>query len=53
MEKPSSTLPIIHVIATVTVHDGKRDDYLAIFHKLVPKVLAEQGCIEYGPTVDI
>lgn len=22
------------------------------FHKLVPKVKAEAGCLEYGPTVD-
>lgn len=43
---------MIYVIATVEVKLGKRDAFLAEFHKLVPKVHAEKGCIEYGPTVD-
>jgi len=44
---------MIHVIATVTVKPGKRDAFLAEFHRIVPMVHAEVGCIEYGPTVDI
>jgi quinol monooxygenase YgiN len=44
---------MIHVIATVTVKPGKRDAFLAEFHRIVPLVHAEAGCIEYGPTVDI
>ncbi len=43
---------MIHVIATIELVPGKRDAFLAEFHKLVPKVLAEKGCIDYGPTVD-
>jgi len=44
---------MIHVIATIEVHDGKRDAFLAEFRKLMPKVHAETGCIEYGPAVDV
>jgi len=43
---------MIFVIATVEVKPGKRDAFLAEFRKNVPNVLAEKGCIEYGPTVD-
>jgi len=44
---------MIHVNATIEIVEGKRADYLAAFHELVPLVLAEQGCIEYGPAVDV
>jgi quinol monooxygenase YgiN len=44
---------MIHVIATIELHEGRRDAFLAEFHKLVPHVLAEEGCIEYGPTLDL
>ena len=43
---------MIHVIAQIDVHPGRRDDFLTEFHRLVPAVHAEDGCIEYGPTVD-
>ena len=43
---------MIHVIATIEVKPGTRDAYLAEVRKLVPKVVAEEGCIDYGPTVD-
>ncbi len=43
---------MITVIATVHCKTGHRDDFLAEFHKLVPDVLQEVGCIEYGPTID-
>jgi quinol monooxygenase YgiN len=43
---------VIHVIATITIRPGKRDAFLAEFHRIVPLVRAEAGCIEYGPTVD-
>ena len=32
---------------------GTRDAFLREFHRNVPNVRAEKGCIEYGPTVDI
>jgi quinol monooxygenase YgiN len=44
---------MIYVIATVEVKPGKREAFLAEFHKNMPNVHAEKGCIEYGPTVDI
>jgi quinol monooxygenase YgiN len=44
---------MIFVIATIEVVDGHRDRFLAEFHRLVPLVRQEQGCLEYGPTVDV
>ena len=44
---------MIHVIATIETAPGMRDDFLAAFAELVPDVRAEQGCIEYGPAVDL
>ena len=44
---------MIHVVATITLAAGKRDAFLKEFKALVPSVLAEQGCIEYGPTIDL
>ncbi len=44
---------MIHVIATINLAEGTRDLFLEEFHKLVPDVHAEDGCIEYGPTVDV
>lgn len=44
---------MIHVIATVTLNEGKREAFLNAFHELMPKVHAEEGCIEYGPAVDV
>ena len=43
---------MIIVIATVELAEGTRDSFLTEFHNIVPSVLAEDGCIEYGPTVD-
>ncbi|MGH7078215.1 MAG: putative quinol monooxygenase [Acetobacteraceae bacterium] len=43
---------MIHVIAIITANPGKRAAILALFRANVPNVLAEQGCIEYGPAVD-
>ena len=43
---------MVIVIATVQCQPGHRDDFLTEFRQIVPAVLAEEGCIEYGPTVD-
>lgn len=43
---------MITVIATIQCVPGHRDDFIAEFQKIVPDVLKEAGCIEYGPTVD-
>ena len=44
---------MIYVIATVEVKPGKREAFLAEFHRNIPNVRAEKGCIEYGPTLDV
>lgn len=44
---------MIHVLATIELVPGGREKFLAAFHALMPKVHAEDGCIEYGPTVDV
>lgn len=44
---------MIHVIAAIEILQGHRDAFLDEFRKLVPLVRAEEGCIEYGPALDI
>ncbi len=44
---------MIHVIATIEIAQNKREDFLAQFHLIVPLVLEEEGCVAYGPTVDM
>jgi quinol monooxygenase YgiN len=44
---------MIHVFVTIGVKPGKRDAFLAEFHKNMPNVHAEKGCLEYGPTMDV
>lgn len=44
---------MIYVIATIEIESGRRDEFLAEFRQLVPKVLEEQGALEYAPTIDI
>ena len=43
---------MIAVIATIETSAGNRGALLAAFKDLVPRVLAEKGCIEYGPMID-
>jgi quinol monooxygenase YgiN len=44
---------MIHVLAIITAHPGKRTELLELFHAVIPIVRAEQGCIEYGVAVDV
>ncbi len=44
---------MIYVVATIEIAEGKRDAFLAEFHKIVPLVREEQGCLEYGPATDV
>ena len=44
---------MIHVLATIDLNLDKREPFLKLFHALVPIVHAEEGCIEYGPAIDI
>ncbi|MCA8926876.1 MAG: antibiotic biosynthesis monooxygenase [Alphaproteobacteria bacterium] len=42
----------VHVIAVITTKPGKRQEVLDLFRANVPAVKAEDGCLEYGATVD-
>ena len=44
---------MLHVIATIQVADGKREQFLTELRRLVPLVRQEQGCLEFGPAVDV
>lgn len=44
---------MLHVVATIEVHEGKRGEFLKVFDQLTPLVKAEHGCIEYGATIDV
>lgn len=43
---------MIHVVATLRVDPARRAEFLKLFAELTPAVLAEEGCLEYGATVD-
>ena len=43
---------MIHVLAFITVKTSEHDAFLEIFKANVPKVLKEEGCLEYSATVD-
>lgn len=43
---------MIHVIAQIHLRPGTREPFLEEFHKIVPLVLKEEGCLEYGPAID-
>lgn len=42
----------VNVVAVLTAKPGMRDTVLEMFKANVPAVLAEDGCIEYGASVD-
>lgn len=44
---------MVHVLAVITTKPGQRDAVLQLFRANVPKVLAEQGCIEYAAAIDM
>lgn len=43
---------MVYVIASLRLHRGMRQEFLAEFARVVPLVRAEPGCIAYVPTVD-
>jgi len=43
---------MISVIATIKVKKDCRDSFVEVFKANVPNVLAEEGCVEYTPTID-
>ena len=44
---------MIHVIASISIKPGNVPDFLTAFKAIVPTVLAEDGCVQYTPTVDV
>jgi len=44
---------MIHVIAAIEIEAGKRAEFLQAFNDNDPSVLEEDGCLAYGPTVDL
>ena len=44
---------MIHVIATIQLNPGTRDAFIKEFLRLTPLVRAENGCLEYGATIDV
>ena len=44
---------MINVLASVNLKPGKRLEFIELFKANVPNVLAEEGCIEYAPTIDV
>jgi quinol monooxygenase YgiN len=44
---------MIHVIATIELNAGCRENFLETLNENVPKVKEEEGCLTYEPTVDV
>lgn len=44
---------MVHVLATIELQTGVRTRFLGEFQQIVPTVRAEDGCLEYGATVDV
>ena len=44
---------MINVIASIRIKEGQVEEFLEIFKANVPHVLAEKGCVEYMPTMDV
>ena len=44
---------MIHVIATIELTEGAREKFLTEFHRIINIVRDEDGCIEYGPAIDV
>jgi quinol monooxygenase YgiN len=46
-------MSMVHVLAFITTKPGMRASVLEAFNANVPAVKAEDGCIEYGATIDV
>lgn len=44
---------MINVLASIYLKKNKFDEFMKIFKPNIKNVLAEKGCIEYLPTMDI
>ena len=45
-------MSLIHIVAVITAHPGRRGELLSAFNQNVPLVHQEDGCIEYGAVID-
>ncbi len=46
-------MSMVHVVAVITAKPGMRARVLEAFNANVPAVHAEDGCMEYGATIDL
>lgn len=44
---------MIHVIATISIKPDFKEVFLDELRRIIEPVRAEQGCVEYQPTIDI
>ncbi len=44
---------MVYVVAEIEVRDDAREEFLKEFRRVVPIVRDEDGCIEYGPAIDM
>ena len=44
---------MIHVVATIELVEGRREEFLTVVRANLPNVLAEAGCFEYVPAIDL
>ena len=44
---------MIHVLAIIVAKPGQRDALLTEFRAILAEVRAEEGCLEYGPAIDV
>ncbi len=44
---------MINVIASIHIKEGQLLEFIEIFKSNIQNVVAEKGCIEYVPTVDL
>jgi len=44
---------MICVVAAIETVPERHEEFLRLLKGLVPKVLAEEGCVEYAPMVDL
>jgi len=51
--KTSDSSEMVNVLASIEIKEGHLDAFKKIFVANVPNVLAEKGCIEYLPTIDV
>jgi len=53
MNQPPEPSTMLYVIATIELKPGRREEFLAAFRAVAPRVHAEAGCLEYRLTEDV